>query len=83
MNMNNGQFTLVSVEEPDEIDNDCAADTDENNVEPLEGEDAVHKLEDGMSHYLDRSRNLEFELVNSLTLILLLWSIFLFNIRPL
>ena len=72
MNMNNGQFTLVSLEASDEIDNDCAADTEENNIEPLEGEDAVHKLEDGMSHYLDRSRNLEFELVNCLTLNLLL-----------
>ena len=50
MNMSNGQFTLVSIEDSDGMDNDSAANTDEGDVKTLEGDhDAAH-IEDGMSY---------------------------------
>ena len=53
MNMSNGQFTLVSIEDSDGMDNDSAANTDEGDVNTLEGDyDAVH-IEDGMLYSLD------------------------------
>ena len=47
MNMSNGQFTLVK--DSDGIDNDSAANTDEGDVNTLEGDQETAHIEDGMS----------------------------------
>ena len=49
MNMSNGQFTLASIEDSDGMDNDSAANTDEGDVNTLEGDQDTAHIEDGMS----------------------------------